>query len=161
MKGQILSIIIVGLVILGASYLLSHTRSADVPDEVVPVELEMAQNASLQVTSPLMEEVIGNPLILTGEVRGTWLFEATAPVTLTNWDGLIIAEGYITAQEDSADGGPGWMTEEFVPFIGTLEYVTPEDIGEFSRRGNLIFHKSNPSGLSERDDALEYVIYFR
>ena len=72
----------------------------------------------IRVTSPEPYEFIESPLIVTGEARGYWFFEASFPVTLVDWDGLIIAEGYATAEGD-------WMTEEFVPFTATLEFEVP------------------------------------
>ncbi|MDQ3008738.1 MAG: Gmad2 immunoglobulin-like domain-containing protein [bacterium] len=104
---------------------------------------------SIFLTSPLNGETISSPLRITGQARGNWFFEATFPVVLTNWNGLIIAEGYAEAQGE-------WMTEELVPFVATLEFVTP-DYGE---RGSLILQKANPSGLPENDDALEITIEF-
>ena len=100
-------------------------------------------------------EVVSSPRELRGEARGYWFFEASFPVILTNWDGLIIAEGYATA-EDS------WMTEDFVPFVATIEFVSPYQEGDedFMSRGTLILKKDNPSGLPENDDALELPILF-
>jgi len=104
----------------------------------------------IQLTSPMPNEEILSPLTVTGQARGTWFFEATFPVSLVNWDGLIIAEGYATAQEN-------WMTEEFVPFTATLEFIKPD----YSNRGALILKKDNPSGLPEHDNALEIPILFK
>jgi len=104
--------------------------------------------------SPLPEEVITNPLVIKGQARGTWFFEASFPVILADWDGRIIAQGIATATDD-------WMTEEFVPFTASLEFENPENIGDFSRRGALILKKDNPSGLPEHDDALEITVYFK
>ena len=105
------------------------------------------------VASPLAGSIISSPLIVEGFARGTWYFEASFPLILTDWDGRIIAEGYATAQSD-------WMTEAFVPFKGTLEFKKPESLNGFSNRGALIFKKDNPSGLPEHDDALEITVYF-
>jgi hypothetical protein len=91
-----------------------------------------------------------SPLVIKGEARGTWFFEATFPIILTNWDGLIIAEGYATALSD-------WMTEDYVPFEAEITYE-PDTI--VSNRGFLILQKANPSGLPENDDALEITIYY-
>ena len=102
------------------------------------------------ISTPLAEEEITSPVVIKGEARGTWYFEATFPVVLVNWNGLIIAEGYATAQND-------WMTEDFVPFEAVLEFEKPE----YGERGAIILQKSNPSGLSEHDDALEQTIYFK
>jgi hypothetical protein len=109
---------------------------------------------SIKVKNPKEEQVITSPLVLEGEVKGNWLFEATAPIYLTNWNGLIIAEGYIEAEEE-------WMTTDFVPFTGKLDFDEPENIGTFSDYGSLIFQKNNPSGLSELDDAYEFRVKFR
>lgn len=103
----------------------------------------------IRLTSPEPYEVIGSPLTLTGEARGNWFFEASFPIVLVNWDGLIIAEGIATADGD-------WMTEDFVPFTATLTFTKPD----FDNRGALILQKDNPSGLPENDDALEIPIRF-
>lgn len=96
---------------------------------------------------------ISNPLVLEGQARGVWFFEGSFPVVLTNWDGLIIAEGYATAQKE-------WMTENFVPFKATLEFIKPEAIEGVKNSGSLILKKDNPSGLPEYDEALEITVLF-
>jgi hypothetical protein len=101
------------------------------------------------LNSPLKEERISSPLIIRGKARGTWFFEASFPVILTDWDGLIIAEGFATAKEN-------WMTEDFVEFEGYLNFEKPS----YGKRGSLILKKDNPSGLPEHDDALEITIFF-
>lgn len=106
------------------------------------------------ITTPL-DQPIQSPFMLEGQARGMWYFEASFPVVLTNWDGLILAEGYAEAQED-------WMTEEYVPFKVTLSFETPYKDGDpdFMKRGSLILKKDNPSGLPEKDDAFESTIFF-
>lgn len=103
----------------------------------------------IQITSPMPNDTITSPLTITGQARGNWYFEATFPVILTDWDGLIIAEGYATATSD-------WMTEDFVPFTATLTYTTPS----YGANGTLILQKSNASGEPQYDDALEIPILF-
>lgn len=109
----------------------------------------------ITLTSPVPNGVVASPLVVTGQARGYWFFEASFPVVLTNWDGLIIAQGIATAKGD-------WMTEEFVPFSATLEFVSPYPAGaeDFMKRGSLILQKDNPSGLPENDNALEIPIRF-
>ncbi|MCU0678665.1 MAG: Gmad2 immunoglobulin-like domain-containing protein [Candidatus Pacebacteria bacterium] len=104
---------------------------------------------------PQPDSTITTPLTITGKARGPWFFEASFPVTLTNWDGLIIAEGIATAQSD-------WMTEDFVPFTATLNFTSPYQVGDpdFMRRGSLILQKDNPSDLPEFDAALEIPVVF-
>lgn len=110
-------------------------------------ELEQLEN--IRVSTPRPHGTIMSPLTITGEARGTWFFEASFPVLLTDWDGRIIAEHYATAQG-------AWMTEDFVPFTATLDFETPP----YDMRGTLILQRSNPSGLPENDDALEIPVIF-
>ncbi len=100
----------------------------------------------IKVDTPQPNTTVDNPMTLSGEARGYWFFEASAPVVVTNWDGLIIGEGYITADDE-------WMTEDFVPFSGTVEYDLPADT--YSTNGTVIFQRSNPSDLPENDAAVE------
>lgn len=102
--------------------------------------------ALISVTAPLPGETVSSPITARGEARGYWFFEGDAPVVVTNWDGLIIGEGYITAQND-------WMSEDFVPFTGTIEYTLPAD--SYSASGTVIFQRDNPSGRPENDAAYE------
>lgn len=108
------------------------------------------------VANPRPEQAIESPLKVTGVARGTWYFEASFPVFLTNWDGLIIAQGVAQAQSD-------WMTENFVPFEVTLTFESPYKPGDpdFMSRGALILQKDNPSGLPEFDAAVEIPVSFK
>jgi uncharacterized membrane protein len=118
-------------------------------EDVVQTTHTSLKGVELVVTSPTADSVITSPLTITGEAPGFWYFEATFPVVLVNWDGLIIAEGYATAQGE-------WMTENYVPFIATLEFIKPE----YGDTGALILQRDNPSGLPENDDAIEFQILF-
>lgn len=129
---------------------------------VVPNEEIKEENKNETATHPLISltnindgDVVGSPLQLAGKARGYWFFEGSFPVTLTNWDGLIIAEGVATAEGE-------WMTEEFVPFKSTLTFTSPYKVGDpdFMKRGSLILKKDNPSGLPEKDDAYEITVFF-
>ena len=103
----------------------------------------------ISVSNPLASTVITSPLVIKGEARGPWFFEASFPVILTDWDGLIIAEGLATAEGE-------WMTTDFVPFTATLNFTKPG----LGTTGSLILKKDNPSGLPQYDDALEIQIKF-
>ena len=109
----------------------------------------------LILNSPQEGDEITSPLLISGVARGYWFFEASFPIELTNWDGLIIAQGIGQAQGD-------WMTEEYVPFTATIEYTSPYHAGDpdFMKRGTLILHKDNPSGLPEHDAAKEINVWF-
>ena len=112
-------------------------------DEVVnqPTKTEL-----IHVTSPTPNQIIQSPFTVTGEARGTWFFEASFPIVVTNWDGLIVGQAVAQAKSD-------WMTEDFVPFEATLTFTVDPDA--YSNAGTLILKKDNPSGLPEYDDVLE------
>ena len=105
---------------------------------------------AIEVAFPKPNNEIVSPLTVTGQARGTWFFEASFPVVLTDWDGKIIASGIATAKED-------WMTENFVPFEATLTFTKPA----YKNNGFLILKKDNPSGLPEFDQAYEIPISFK
>lgn len=121
------------------------------PKEVTFVGNELEKADLIRLDTPRPNQVVSSPLVIRGQARGYWFFEASFPVVLTNWDGLIIAEGIATAQSE-------WMTEEFVPFEATLEFIVDEN--SYSNKGTLILRKDNPSGLPEYDDALEIPVVF-
>lgn len=112
-------------------------------------------NDLIKVDMPQASAVISSPLTISGQARGQWFFEASFPVFLVNWDGLIIADGVAQATAD-------WMTTDFVPFTATLEFTNPYVLGqdEFMKKGTLIFKKDNPSGLPENDDSFEMPVRF-
>ncbi|MEZ4103995.1 MAG: Gmad2 immunoglobulin-like domain-containing protein [Candidatus Paceibacterota bacterium] len=109
----------------------------------------------IKVASPRPNVTINSPLVVNGEARGYWFFEGSFPIILTDWDGKIIAESFATAQSD-------WMTEDFVAFVGELNFVSSYNDGDpdFMKKGTLIFKKDNPSDLPEHDDALEIPVRF-
>lgn len=100
----------------------------------------------IKVDFPKPNQAVKSPLLVTGQARGTWFFEASFPVVLTNWDGLIIAQGIAIAKDE-------WMTENFVPFSATLNFVV--DKNAYSNKGFLILKKDNPSGLPKNDNSIE------
>lgn len=103
------------------------------------------------VQSPTPNSVVDSPVTVRGEARGFWFFEATAPVLVVDWDGRIIGESYIEAQDN-------WMTEELVPFEGQLTFELPEN--SYSASGTIIFRRANASGLPEHDMAIEIPVTF-
>ena len=108
-----------------------------------------AANNNIIVSNPIANTKITSPLVVKGEAKGTWFFEASFPVVLTDWDGKIIAEGIAKAESD-------WMTTSFVPFTATLTFTKPS----YGATGSLILKKDNPSGLPQNDDSLEIAVKF-
>lgn len=153
MKDIIIFILLVALLVSGYLLLTKDGTSPqinDTPKEEPKEPEEPIENDFIRVETPRPNEHVGkNTIELTGVARGYWFFEASAPVVITNWDGLIIGQSYITAQDE-------WMTEDFVPFHGTITYDLPAD--SYSASGTIIFMKDNPSGLPENDMAVEFPI---
>lgn len=150
-------VLLLAFVALALGHVVKNTRPQPpvvITPEPTPVvtELLKAQKDDLIIVeSPRVGEKVNNPIVISGKARGTWFFEASFPIVVTNWDGLIIGEGFATADGD-------WMTEEYVPFTATLSYDVTK-IGPYSR-GTLILKKDNPSGEPQFDNALEYQINF-
>ena len=128
-----------------------RTRDGKQFIENIGNEIEKAN--LIWIDTPRPNSIIKDPLTIRGEARGIWFFEATFPLVLTDSDGLIIAEGFAQARPPA---GGDWMTEDFIPFTGTLTF-TASALGD---RGALILRKGNPSGLPQRDDALSVPVMF-
>lgn len=138
----------------GAPVMESYPRQCRYGTETFTENIgnELEKNDLIRLVNPRPNQIIQSPVIITGEARGTWFFEASFPVILVSWDGLIIAQGFAQAKSD-------WMTTDFVPFEATLTFDA--DKNAYSNRGVLILQKDNPSGLPEHDDALEIPIVFQ
>jgi hypothetical protein len=82
------------------------------------------------------------PVLIDGEARGPWFFEATFPVQILLADGVVLGEGYAQAQGV-------WMTEDIVPFYAEIKLA--ENAPEYVGTAALVLRKANPSGLPEND----------
>lgn len=100
------------------------------------------------VEFPRPNQTVSSPLAVTGQARGTWYFEAQFGGQLVDDSGNVLGTGIFTAQGE-------WMTTEFVPFSGTIEFAKPA-----LSRGKLILEKSNPSDLPENDAQLIIPVTF-
>lgn len=129
----------------------SYPRRCATPDGRTFIEdigNELEKQDIIRIDSPRPNEIVGSPLVITGEARGRWFFEASFPVRLLDEKGKEIASGIATAQGE-------WMSEDFVPFTAELEFVL-----EGNGKGTLILEKDNPSGLPENDDSLIVPVRF-
>jgi len=135
----------------GSPIMESYPRRCNYGEETFTENIgnELENTDLIYLNTPRPNQVIKSPFIILGEARGGWYFEGNFPVVLTDWNGLIIAEGLAFAKGE-------WMTTEFVPFEAELAFKTPI----YKNNGSLILKKSNPSGLPENDDALEIPVTF-
>jgi len=100
------------------------------------------------VTYPVPDQLIASPLIITGEARGTWFFEANFSVSLLDSNGKVLALHYAITDEE-------WMTEDFISFTAHIEFDDPE-----TATGLLILEKNNPSDFREQDAQIEIPVRF-
>lgn len=154
----LIAVIIFGLVYVGITKY--STRNLEAPTDtdnhqVLKPEPKPAEKEGvIVVTSPLPESTLSkSPVVIKGKAKGNWFFEASAPVSIVNWDGLIIGEGYVTV-----DAGYDWMTTDMVPFTGTVSYDASQ-LGVY-KHGWIIMKKDNPSGEPQFDDSLEFKVFF-
>ena len=139
---------------------------------------EIQMSDKIRIASPRPNHYLVSPVTITGEARGIWFFEATAPVKLIDEAGNVVAQGYITANPTSPTATTGqppqagklknpgsiasesaeatWMTTEFVPFTGELTFTAPA-----TPKATLVLEKDNPSGLPENAENLSIPVYLK
>lgn len=117
-------------------------------DAMVAGEIRIINTPSLVITAPTGHEPVTSPLHIAGLATGSWYFEATFPVTITDAEHRSLGQHYVTATED-------WMSESLVPFTTELEFAKPK-----TKTGYLVFKNANPSGLPENERAFEMPLTF-
>lgn len=139
-------IIIAIAIIVGIATYFSHFFDLPIDINLKPDNKEEL----IVVISPLKDDLISSPLSIAGRARGTWFFEGSFPLELQDQYKNVIAQGHASAQGE-------WMTEDFVPFLGTLQFnnFIP------GQKGFLVLKKDNPSGLSENDDQIKIPVIFK
>ena len=144
------------LIVLGIIFLLgvggfiyTATQSAGGP----PLSVS---DPDISISAPQIGAPVSSPISVSGTARGTWYFEASAPVLVVDWDGKIIGTGHVQAQGE-------WMTTDFVPFTGSVEFIRPVCAAgaDYCTHGAVIFRNDNPSGDPSRDKAVEIPVKFR
>lgn len=134
----------------------SYPRQCRTPDgrlyaEELPAPTPTYVNASadlIRVSNPTPGSVVGKPITVMGEARGTWYFEASFPIEVRDSAGMVIATG-IGQPVNGAD----WMTENFVPFSTTIT-IPQGFIGE----AVLTLMNDNPSGMVENARSVSFPI---
>ncbi len=127
---------------------ITENESEEEEKETPQATEESEEEKDIIVDSPLPNQVISSPLVITGEARGTWFFEANFPVRLLDGNGEEITVYYAQALDE-------WMTEDFVPFQSEIEFEKPE-----TGTGFLILEKNNPSDMREHDDEIIIPVRF-
>jgi len=123
------------------------TQETSNPTEI----LTKIGNDEIIIDFPAKGQIISSGVLeVKGQARGSWYFEANAPFEIQDYNHNKIAQSYVTAQGE-------WMTTEFVPFTGKINFVVPEGITE----GFVVFRNDNPSGEPQFDRKLEVPVKFK
>ena len=109
---------------------------------------QLEKSDLIQVLEPQANQEISTPVVIKGQARGNWFFEASFPVEVLDDKQFVIGTGIAKSMED-------WMTEDFVPFEATIDFARP-----LSKQGFLVLKKDNPSGDAQYDDQLIIPISF-
>jgi hypothetical protein len=135
----------------GYSWCESKEKCLRIWEEDCPLELQEEDSikapVEVVVVSPLPGDVVTSPLEVKGRALGNWFFEAILPLKLITDSGELIVDHYAQAESD-------WMSEDFVPFTGVLEFSTE------ASSGYLIVNKNNASGPWEHDAQISIPIKF-
>lgn len=110
-------------------------------------EVKPEISSEVIINSPQANEMISSPLVVSGQARGGWFFEASLPVKLIDEQGNILATVAATAEAD-------WMTSDFVPFKALLNFNST------ATNGYLVISKDNPSGLIANDASVRIPLRF-
>lgn len=138
---------------LNARYTIMETfpRVCKTPDGRIFAEdigNQVEKNDLIQVTEPQANNEISTPVLIKGQARGSWFFEASFPVEVWDENKSIISTGIAQAKSD-------WMTNDFVPFEAIIDFERP-----VTKNGYLVLKKDNPSGDPSKDDQLILPISF-
>lgn len=142
-------IAILVILLAGAVFYAVSVRTAVAPVEENGGGGTETSSPLVKLTTPRPNTEVQSPLLVKGEARGNWYFEASFPVRLLDGNGKELIVVPAQAQGE-------WMTTEFVPFEVTLTFGTPE-----TETGTLILEKDNPSGLPEHADEVRIPVRFK
>ena len=116
-------------------YAVASSQSSE-PENVNPI-----------IVSPLVGSVIKSPVTVRGKARGTWFFEGSLPIEITDSHNNVIAKAPAQAKGE-------WMTTDYVNFSVTIPFSTKQPFGF------IVIKKDNPSGLPENDAQFKIPVMF-
>ena len=108
-----------------------------------PVTPVVSTELPIKVTTPKDNQEVGNPIKISGKVRGNWFFEGSFPVQLVDASGNTIGHGFATSTEN-------WMTSDFINFSAEISYTKATS----TRRALIVLSKDNPSDNPELDQSI-------
>jgi hypothetical protein len=138
-------------IIIAAVLVVAIPAKAPVVEQPKPAQLDDL----IIVDSPLPDTTLScdSDVIITGKARGTWYFEASFPIQISNAGGTIIGEGHAEALTD-------WMTNDFVAFKSTIPVHSCID-GHVPYDAFVDLHNDNPSGDPAKGKSLSIPVLFK
>ncbi|MFA5993577.1 MAG: Gmad2 immunoglobulin-like domain-containing protein [Parcubacteria group bacterium] len=112
---------------------------------VVTGDQGVAEGINIKVSAPNVNGTVTSPLKIAGEAKG-WYFEGSFPVKLLDEKGAILATGMAKAKGD-------WQVDAYVPFVVELKFDA-----KGAKKGDIIFEKSNPSGLPQNAGSFSFAV---
>lgn len=144
----VLLVIVLGIVAAIGFYMIT-ANTAIAPSNGTTSTTTETSSPLVRLVAPRPNSEIESPLVVAGEARGNWYFEASFPVRLLDGNGKEIS---VTPAQAKGD----WMTTNFVPFRAELIFVPPT-----TKEGTLVLQKDNPSGLPEYADEVRIPVRFK
>lgn len=141
---------LVAILVLGF-FAWNWWKNQSTSEIITPPAIEEPKTEDIIVTTPTEGATVTSPLSITGQAVGTWFWEGSFPVEITNDAGIILGTGFVMNEP-----GTEWMTEELVPFVGEIQFQQPAD----ATAGKLIVRKANASGLPEHDAEVTVRVVF-
>lgn len=137
---KILLFVLVAAILSAGSYyyfaILNGNKNKGLSEDVV-------------IDIPQPNALVTSPFRVSGFARGTWFFEASAPIRVLDSNEQELGVSHIEAQDD-------WMTTDHVPFKGVITFSEPT-----TERGFVVFEKDNPSGLAEYSASISIPVRFK
>lgn len=105
--------------------------------------------SEIHIDNPPADTTATSPMSVSGQARGSWFFEGTMPIFLTDAKGRILAQSTVRAQSD-------WMTDGPVPFLGKLTFPRQPT----GSTGAFVIRNDNPSGMAANQKQVEILVTF-
>jgi len=154
-----IGIAILIILLAGAAYF--HWQSTQETPMLEPIVGEEGQSGEIiepvpapdmldmvRLTQPVANQTVSSPLVVRGQARGTWFFEASFPVWLYDESGNELALAIASTTEE-------WMTNDFISFQAIVEFENPG-----TGIGSLVLENDNPSDLPENQYEVRVPVRF-
>lgn len=115
-----------------------------------PQQVPLGVLSGVYLDSPALGTVVSNPIMITGRVPSSWVFEGQMPpVVLKNDNGDTLGTAEIRLLD-------GWLEKEMLRFEATLSFEESEET-----YGYLTFQRDNPSGYPANESRIAFGVLLR